>query len=232
MDDADGGLLRETLRDLQQIFGTRLHALVAYGAPDSRPMSSLALVESLTHDDLTACGHLAADWHRAGSATPLLLSRKEFAGSLDAFPIEYGEIIDRHRVVYGADPFAGLSIRPEDQRRACEVQIKSYLLHLRENYIDSGARPTATAALVADSAPAFAALLRRLASLDGTVCATPADLGRYAAGRPGLDPRVVGDVIALSDGGATTGVDPTRIFPAYVDAVERLAHFVNGWTPA
>ncbi len=232
MDSSHGGLLAATLHDLQQIFGERLQAFVAHGRPDESPAPSLALVRSLTTDDLAACAARASAWHRAGSATPLVLSRDEFAGSLDAFPIEYGEIIDTHCVIYGVDPFLGLSIRPDDVRRACEVQVKSHLLHLRENYIECGARPSAVASLVADSAPGFAALLRRLASLDGMPGATAAELGAYAASGPGLDPRVVGDVLALIASGASAGVDAVRLFPAYIGAVEQLAHFINGWKPA
>jgi len=232
MDSSHGGPLAATLHDLQQIFGDRLQAFVAHGRPEASPAPSLALVRSLTADDLAACAARASAWQRAGSATPLILSRDEFAGSLDAFPIEYGEIIDTHRVVYGADPFTGLSIRADDLRRACEVQVKSHLLHLRENYIDCGARPAAVAALVADSAPGFAALLRRLASLDGTPCDTAAALGAYAAARPRLDARVAGDVIALVAGGPAAGVDAIRLFPAYLEAVEQLARFIDGWRPA
>ena len=232
MDTVKDGSLADTLHDLQRIFGSRLQAFVAYGRPGAHPASSLALVESLTDDDLSACAARAAAWHRAGCATPLLVTRDEFAGSLDAFPIEYGEIIETHRVIHGADPFTGLTIRPEDQRRACEVQVKSHLLQLRENYVDCGARPAAVAALVTESAPAFAVMLRRLASLDGQPCASAAELSAYAAFRPGLDPRVVGDLMALMAGGPATGVDPMRLFPAYVRAVERLAKFIDGWTPA
>ncbi len=116
-------------------------------------------------------------------------------------------------------------------RRACEVQVKSHLLHLRENYVDCGARAVAVRALVADSAPGFAALLRRLAALDGHPAGTPADLGAFAAARCGLDPRVVGDVLALMHG-ADAAVDATRLFPGYVTAMERLAQFIDGWTVA
>ena len=232
MDSSHGGPLAATLHDLKQIFGERLQAFVAHGRPEENPAPSLALVRSLTDDDLVACAARAAAWQRAGSATPLILSRDEFAGSLDAFPIEYGEIIDTHRVLYGADPFTGLSIRADDLRRACEVQVKSHLLHLRENYIDCGARPSAVAALVAESAPGFAALLRRLASLDGAPCASASELSAYAASRPGLDPRVTGDLIALSAGGASSGVDAIRLFPAYLAAVEQLARFIDGWKSA
>jgi hypothetical protein len=229
MASSHGGPLAATLHDLQQIFGERLQAFVAHGRPGESPAPSLALVRSLTSDDLVACAARAAAWQRDGSATPLILSRDEFAGSLDAFPIEYGEIIDTHHVLYGADPFTGLTIRPDDLRRACEVQVKSHLLHLRENYIDCGARPSAVAALVADSAPGFAGLLRRLASLDDRPCNTAAELSAYAASRPRLDPRVVGDVIAMAAGSQAAGVDAVRLFPAYLAAVEQLARFIDGW---
>ena len=227
MDSLHGGPLAATLHDLQHIFGDRLQAFVAYGHPGAAPAPSVALVRTLTSDDLTACAGRASAWHRAGSATPLLLTRDEFAGSLDAFPVEYGEIIETHRLLFGIDPFAGLSIRPDDLRRACEVQVKSHLLHLRENFVECGGRPSAVAAFVTDSAPAFALLLRRLARLDGHAVATHADLGVYAERRPKLDPRVVGDVLALSSGGA--GVDAARLFPAYVVAVEQLSQFIDSW---
>jgi hypothetical protein len=228
MDSPHGGSLAATLHDLQHIFGDRLEAFVAFGQAGVSPAPSVALVRTLTADDLTACAGRAASWHRAGSATPLLLTKDEFAGSLDAFPIEYGEIIDTHRLLYGVDPFAGLAIRADDLRRACEVQVKSHLLHLRENFVECGGRPAAVAALVTESAPAFGLLLRRLARLDGHAAATHADLGTFAAARPKLDPRVVGDVLALS-GGPAAGVDATRLFPSYLAAVERLAHYIDTW---
>ena len=84
----------------------------------------------------------------------------QFRRSLDAFPLEYGEIIRAHARVFGADPFDGMAIPREDLRRACETQVKSHLVHLREGYIEAGNRPQRVADLVTASAPAFAALLR------------------------------------------------------------------------
>ena len=197
--------------------------MVAYDRHAPGPAASLALVESLTADDLVACAARAQAWHHAGAGTPLLLSRDEFARSLDAFPIEYGDIIDAHTVLVGDDPFAGLAIRADDLRRACEVQAKSHLLHLRENFVECGGRPADVRALVADSAPALAPLLRRLARLDGVARpARPPSLADYAASRCGLDPRVVGDVLALAADADTGAVDAVRLFPEYLAAVERL----------
>jgi hypothetical protein len=229
MDSSHGGPLAATLHDLQLIFGERLQAFVGYGHRGAHDAPSLALVRTLTADDLSACAARAASWHRAGSATPLLLTKDEFAGSLDAFPVEYGEIIETHHVLFGVDPFAGLAIRPEDLRRACEVQVKGHLLHLRENFVECGGKPSAVTALVTASAPAFAVLLRRIAQLDGHAASSANELGTYAGERPKLDPRVVGDVLALADGGSAAGVDAARLFPGYLAAVERLSQFIDTW---
>jgi hypothetical protein len=229
MDNAHGGPLAVALQDLQHIFGDRLHAFVAYGEPGATPAPSLALVSTISADDLNRCAARASSWHRAGCATPLMLTRDEFAGSLDAFPIEYGEIIDTHRVLFGADPFTGLAIRVEDLRRACEVQVKSHLVHLRENFLECGGRPAAVAALVTDSAPPFAQLLRRIARLDGVPVNTSVELVAYASSRTRLDGRLVGDLLALAKTGGASGVDGMKLYPDYLAAVEALWRFVDRW---
>ena len=229
MATSHGGSLAVALHDLQHIFGERLHAVVAYGESGAPLASSLALVRAITADDLDQCAARAASWHRAGCATPLLLTTEEFAGSLDAFPIEYGEILQTHHVIYGADPFAGLTIRPEDVRRACEVQVKSHLVHLRENFIESRGRPSDVRDLVFEAAPGFAVILRRLAQLDGEPASSDAELSAYAVSRPGLDARTVGNVLAVARDQDRAGVDVMRLYPAYLDAVEKLWVFIDRW---
>lgn len=229
MDSAHRGALTTVLRDLQLVFGERLTAFLSYGEARRDVVSSLALVTTLTAEDLSACAARAKAWHAEGAATPLLLARDEFVRSLDAFPIEYGEILDTRDVLFGVDPFTGLTIQPGDLRRACEVQVKSHLLHLRENYVECGAKPSDVARLVADSAPAFEAVLRRLARLDDRPARTPAEIGAYAASRPALDPRVVGDVLALVNSNDGAPVSAARLFPEYLAAVEQLARFIDRW---
>jgi hypothetical protein len=220
------------VRDLVRIFGSRLDSVVAYGRAGAGPQASLVLVSSLATDDLDACAARTAHWRREGAATPLLVTRDELSRSLDAFPIEYSEIIDTAHVLHGSNPFAGSTIHDEDVRRACEVQVKSHLLHLRENYLEIGGRHSEIAELVRESAPSFALVLRRLARLDGDAAETHAELDGWAARRVGLDARVVGDLLALSGAGAATGVDAHRLFPDYLRAVEALARFVDAWRRA
>ncbi len=184
------------------------------------------------HDvaDFEACARHAARWRRNRIATPLVLSETEFQTSLDAFPLEYGEIIRAHQRVYGSDPFDGVAIAQADLRRACETQIKSHLVHLRESYVEAGGRPQAIADLVITSAPAFAVLLRNVGWLNNG--RTPLD--REAATREGaraasLPEGIVVDILRLEHRAAIPMTDGAKLFPDYLSAVEQLARVVDAW---
>ena len=219
--------------DLTRIFAARLRSVVAYGArvdgDEDAPLTCLALVETIGMSDLEACARLSPAWERRRVATPLILPEHEFRRSLDAFPLEYGEIIRAHERVFGTDPFEGASIAREDLRQSCETQIKSHLLHLREGYIESAGRPQAIADLVATSAAAFAALLRNVARLGGSTTADRATATLEGARAAGLAEGVVGDVLALERRPAIPTTDAAKLFPDYLSAVEQLARTVDSW---
>lgn len=218
------------LDDLRSVFGARLEAVVAY-APHVTPRPSLALVTSIDLADLTSCAQRAKGWERAGAATPVILTRREFARSLDAFPVEFGEILAHHDTLHGDDPFAGLSVAPADLRRACEAQVRSLLLHVREDYMEAAGAQRAVAALVTDSAADFRALLTlasRLAGSDGD----PRALAAWATEQLGLDGRVVSDLLHLANDIDHSGVDAARLFPGYLAAVEQLARHIDEWPAA
>jgi hypothetical protein len=219
--------------DLTHVFANRLRSLVAYGArvegDDDTPLTCLVLVESIGVTDLDACARLAPHWERQRIATPLILPEHEFRRSLDAFPLEYGEIVRTHERVFGSNPFEGASIARDDLRRACETQIKSHLLHLREGYIEASGRPHAIAELVTTSAPAFAALLRHVARLGGSTTVDRAGATLDGARAAGLPEGIVGDMLALERQAPIPTTDAARLFPAYLAAVEQLARVVDSW---
>jgi hypothetical protein len=219
--------------DLRHVFANRLRSVVAYGphieGVDDAPLTCLALVDSLGLADLEACARVAGEWEHRHLATPLILPDEEFRRSLDAFPLEYGEIIRAHQLVYGADPFDGMAIAREDLRRACETQIKSHLVHLREGFIESGNRPQRVAELVTASAPAFAALLRQVARLTGGNPAGRSDATLEGARAAELSEGVVRDVLSLEHPGSVPTTDGARLFPDYLKAVEQLARMIDTW---
>ena len=149
---------------LMEIFGPRLKMVATFGAETH----TCALVDSLTVDDLGRCAALSGGWKRLGLVPPLIVVRDELARALDAFPLEFSEIIATRRLIVGTDLFEGLKVPEDDLRRACEVQARGHLVHLRQGFIEAAGDAAAVARLVSASAVPFRALLANVARLDGS----------------------------------------------------------------
>jgi hypothetical protein len=219
-------------RDLRDIFRERLESVVVYAPHASRALSTptLAVVTDLTPADLRACATKASEWRERGLATPLLVSADEFQRSLDAFPFEFGAILADHAVVSGRNPFSGLHVDPEDLRRACEVQARGLLLHLREGFIETEGRSDRLIDLLHRSSSALAPLVANVARLLG---GTPANAAVAAADiekRVGLSNTGLVEIVSSTEGQPLTADAARRIFPGYLSAVNRLTTLVDTWT--
>ena len=219
-------------RDLRSIFGDRLRSLVAYAgiAGDDRA-STLAVVEGLSADDLRACVGRVAAWDDAGLGTPLFVAAHEFERSLDVFPFEFGAILADHAVVSGADPFVGLRVEPSHLRQACEVQVRSHLLHLREGFLETRGRSDALAELLLRSAPPLVALLRSVARLEDRIATNP-DAPAIVEQKVGAPPGSLAQITRLVGRKDLSSDDARRLFPPYLDAVQRLTAYVDRWRSA
>ena len=244
--------------DLARVFGERLRSLLVYDAhgtshlaageedgrapgrasdrdaapaahPHGRRIHTMAVVDSLRMDDLKACGALAAGWANRGLATPLLVLPTELGRSLDAFPLEFGQIISHHVLVAGSDPFEQLSVKTEDVRRACEVQARSHLLHLREGFIEAEGHLAAVADLVAASSAPFRALLGSVAALQGSDARTPDALASYAETSLHLPAALVRSVLQIAGPDDVAPSDAIRLYEECLDATERLTKIVDEW---
>lgn len=237
-------------RDLEGIVGRRLRALVVYEAhgvlgdvPGTSETTSdaeirhadlvhtLALIEDLSVEDLTRAAALTASWEKSRLAVPLMLAPRELARSLDAFPLEFAQILTRHVVIVGDHPFDGLSIDAQDVRRACETQVKSHLLHLREGYLQAGGDPRKVSDLVAASAVPLRALLVSIARLEGVHARSPEALLHFVESGLHLPTDGFRPVVLIgSRESGFRGPDLSDAYPAYLAAVERLAQLVDEWT--
>jgi hypothetical protein len=208
--------------DASRIFGDRLDAVIAYSATNG-----LVFVRGLTHEDIVACGALVETWHREGLATPLFMSLDEFRRSLDAFPLEYQAILDRHLVLAGRSPFDGVTIHADDLRRACETEARGHLIHLRQGWLEAGGHSGDVADLIVRSIPAWRALLGSVMRLHG-LPATDNDLSQFAARELGIPTDVSLVLFALETRPELAG-QAVDHFREYVSASERLWSVVDTW---
>jgi hypothetical protein len=212
--------------DLQRVFTTRFVSLVAY-----EQNASVAFVSSVEADDLDALGPLVGAWHHDGLATPLVMTPDEFGRSLDSFPLEYQAILDRHAVIAGTPPFAGVAVDAEDLRRACEIQARGHLIHLRQGWLQAAGHQSHLVDVLVRSAAPFRALLSNVARLQDAPYARDADLVAFAQTVIGMPPDVVAAILDL-DVHPEHGRKALPHLSGYLAAAGQLWNFVDRWRRA
>lgn len=209
--------------DLTRVFGDRFVALVAYG-----PTRSAAFASTILADDLEALAPLVDRWQREGVETPLLLTPREFERSLDGFPLEYAAMLDRHVLIAGTLPFTGARPSEADLRRACEIQAKAFLIHLRQGWVQASDHTHEQAHLLAHAAEPLRALLANVARLQGAASGTDADLAAFGGRVTAVPAEVIMGVLDLQarPENATHHIGQMSHFLRFA---EQLWAYVDGW---
>src|SRR4029450_254408 len=89
-------------------------------------------------DRLAAVGAVLRSWGEAGNPPPMTFTAAEWKSSSDVFPMEYADILERHRVLYGIDATEGISVARSDLRLQAEQQALGKLRHLRRGAMAAG----------------------------------------------------------------------------------------------
>lgn len=126
-----------------------IHSILVYGSAAgvnyNHGVSNInfaVIVKNLDFSVLKQSLGLIKSGRKHKIATPLFLTRDYILNSLDVFPVEFSEIKEQHKVIFGEDVFKDLDIPIKDVRLLCEQQIKGKLLHLRQAYLDIGDDPS------------------------------------------------------------------------------------------
>lgn len=97
----------------------------------------------------------------------LFLTQRQIEHSLDAFPIEWLEMRERHLLLEGEDVLAAIEVPQTYLRLQCEHELRSRFIMLRQAFVASGAKPSALQGVLKASASSFATLFRTLLRLRG-----------------------------------------------------------------
>jgi len=103
---------------------------------------------------------------------PLLLTESQMRTSLDAFSIEWTEIVEMHLLLDGEDVLASLVVPRDNLRLQCEHELRTKLLSLRQAYLQSRDDANGLEVVLRSAATSFATLFRTLLRLGGETPAT------------------------------------------------------------
>lgn len=154
--------------------GDNVLSIIVYGSaagvnykPGISNINMAVIVRELDFSVLRQGVSLVRGGHKRKIATPLFLTKGYITSSLDVFPVEFTEIKEQHRVIFGEDIFKDLVIPVEDLRLLCEQQIKGKLLHLRQAYLDIGSNPSVLKKLLSAALSDLIPVFRQLIVLKG-----------------------------------------------------------------
>ncbi|MEO8880431.1 MAG: nucleotidyltransferase domain-containing protein [Gemmatimonadaceae bacterium] len=178
--------LDELVAQLQKAFGDGLEAVVLYGSaaagehiPKRSDFNVLVIVREIGLAELEREAAIARAWGEAGNPPPLTLTAAEWRSSSDVFPMEYGDVLERHRVLYGTPPFDGVVVSPRDLRLQLEHEAMGKLLQLRQGILAAGGEKKRLVELLAGSLSTFMVIFRALLRYHGET--PPTDYERLIA---------------------------------------------------
>ncbi len=216
--------------------GPRLVTLLLYGSAargthvrGRSDVNTLLICDAVDEALFDALAPVVRAWTKAGHPAPLLLTEREWRESADAFPIEYEDIRDAHRVLAGRDPWAGIRVAREELRRQLEHELMGKVVQLRQAYATLRAEPKRLADVIVGSARGYFAMLRAVLRLAGKpVPARPEQLVRVAGALIGFTADGLLPLVQHAEGGPALRLGPgDGLALAYLAAVARTAEYVN-----
>jgi hypothetical protein len=231
--------LDELVSQLRAAYGSALHSIVLYGSaaagehnPKKSDYNVLVIVDALDAARLTAASAASRAWAESGNPAPLTLTTAEWRGSSDIFPMEYADILERHRVLYGAAPFDGIKVQATDLRLQLEHEAMGKLLKLRQSVLASAGDDKRLLELMAASASAIMVIFRAVCRLHAV---TPdrdnAKLVEQVATLTHLDPQPFQHAVDVSRGGkAVPPAGALATVEGYVAGMEKLVAYLDRYS--
>ena len=161
------------------IYGTGLKSVVLYGSGAEgrlRAASDVNVILVLGSFDARQAEAIREPFAAAQAAirlTAMFLLEQEIGQAILAFGQKFSDIIRRHRILYGSDPFEGAHV----PRAAAVLRLKQVLLNLtlrlREEYVECGSTPERIRATIADASGPLRSCAATLAELEGSTALPP-----------------------------------------------------------
>jgi predicted nucleotidyltransferase len=228
--------LDELVRQLQLAYADALRSVVLFGsavAGEHRPNKSdynvLVIVDALPLDRLRAVAAVSRAWAEDGNPPPMTFTGREWKGSADIFPMEYADILERHRVLFGTLPVDGIRVKPADLRLQVEHQTMGKLLQLRQAIMGAGGDTALQLEVLEKSLSTLMVIFRGIVRLHGQVPSQDYEaLTLSVAERAGFSPEPFARVIRHARGTEKLPRDNASvILEEYLTAMERLVTYLD-----
>ncbi len=232
--------LRELVTRLERAFDDRLVSVILYGSAAGADhhakfsdLNVFIVLKEITPRELLESEPILRWWREHKHPAPTIMSEEEAHNSADCFPIEFRDMKDRRKLLFGVDVIAEVDVDDKFYRAQVEHELRAKLFRLRQQGARVLSDPVALMNLCVDSVSTFCVL------------------GRHALAVAGYDPKTERRAVVhqLSEAlkmdvtpfeilldvredkaGREIG-DPGELFAKYLDCVRRMVEFVDRLEP-
>lgn len=160
--------------DLKSTHGANLASVILYGSAaagdfvaQASDYNLLVALREIRPKDLRDANACMREWRRLGHPVPVYFTVAELKEAGDVFPIEFHQMEQARKVLYGEDVLADVKISDAFLRHQTEYELRSKLLQLRRLYIPASVSVEKLLNLMSESLTSFAALFRAVLILHG-----------------------------------------------------------------
>ncbi len=229
-------LLNELVSRLREAYGDELVSVVLYGSAASgeyhknfSDLNVLAVLKRVGVSELERGRAAVGGWRKQKQPLPLFLSREEIENASDVFPVEFLDIQHNHRILYGEDVAAQMTIDTGQHRRQVEHELRGAALRLRARFLGLQQDWSDVARLMLDSLSSFATLFRHALILAaGQAPVKKREIFRAAAERFGIASDPFETLLAAREQNrklATAEIRP--LFESYLAEIARVTEAVD-----
>lgn len=231
--------LDELVSQLKGAYGPTLQSVMLYGSAvagehiaKKSDYNVLVILDAVPLDRLAAVGAILRSWGEAGNPPPMMFTTSEWKSSSDVFPMEYADILERHRVLYGSDQTEGITVSRPDLRLQVEQQALGKLLHLRRGAMAAGDDAKEQISLLEASLSALMVVFRGVVRLAGDVPSQDySALSSDVAERAGFDPSPFHRAIEHVRGARKLSRDDaSAVLAGYMAGMEALVAWLDRYS--
>jgi hypothetical protein len=223
--------LNELVARLKEAAGENLQAVVLYGSGvdqefrEHSDLNVLCLLHCLQGADLEELRPVGLWWWRKGHPPPLFFTLPELRDSADVFSIELLDMKAHHRMLEGADFFAGLEVPMAWHKLQVERELRTNVIRLRQAFLRWRGGRTELERLLIASASSFGTLFRHaLIALGEQAPYSAREAAVHLAKLVAADAAPFQRVVDLREGKSAGGeLNLNSLLASYVDLVTKVA---------
>jgi hypothetical protein len=221
---------------LESAFSGRLVSVVLYGSAASgshhdklADLNVLCVLKEITPQELSDGEPVLRWWRAKGHPSPLLMSEEEAHNSADSFPIEFRDMKDHRKLLFGVDVIADVKVDPKYHRVQVEHELRAKLFRLRQQGAQALSDHEALLTLCLDSVSTFCVLGRHALLAAGIDAKTERRaLVKQLGASLQMDVAPFETLLDIREdkSGPDLG-DPGELFAQYLECIRRLVEFVD-----